>query len=282
MKTITRHFILGGIGALLLAMAILFGIFDLQISTAIVQQENAFGLWVEFFGTLLGPWVFLAAGMICFAFCRKSPLLKNRRGKSVLSMLCILVGAGYCTWLYIDAGISFGLSSALICTGITIILFGLLCVYLKLKTATELYKLCYIAVVAIFYAVSVLIVINLIKVFWGRVRFREMENIAEFSAWYLPQGINGHRSFPSGHTANAAILYVLTLFAPLCRVNWKKAICYAIPLIFIVVMAASRVLVGAHYCSDVLFGALVSIGLFYLCKGWVLKLFIPAKKEASK
>lgn len=51
--------------------------------------------------------------------------------------------------------------------------------------------------------------------------------------------------------------------------------CYIVPGVWIVTMAASRVLVGAHYASDVLFGAAISIALFYLVRWLVLPRIRP-------
>lgn len=266
------------LGVFSVTLMVLFGIYDLQISNAIVQPEHPIGMWLEFFGVLVGPWIFILAGTVCFIYSQKSPLLKARRTRMALSIICILTGIGYCAMLYIDAGLIPGI----VFGTITLIAFFIWSFYLDRKTAASIKNLCYIAIIAIIYLLSVLIIINLIKICWGRVRFRDMIDVAQYSPWFMPQGINGHRSFPSGHTANAATLYIIIMFVPLCKHKFLKALCYIVPIVWIVVMAASRVLVGAHYASDVLFGALISIALFYLSKHIVFlsykKSIIAAKK----
>lgn len=281
METKTKKRIVFAICAVVAtAAAVLFGIYDLQISTAIVQQENPVGLWLEFFGTLVGPFIFMLSGLVGFIYCKKSPLLKGRRFRMFLCILSIMTGAIYCTDLYIKAGLIPGIIGGVL----TIALFVVFAIYAEGKTSVTLKTLCYLAVISLIYLLAVLLVINLFKVCWGRVRFRELEDLAQFSPWFIPQGINGHRSFPSGHTANAATLYVLTLFAPLCKSKVTKALCHAVPIAWIVVMAASRVYVGAHYCSDVLFGALISIALFYLVKRIVYHCYLLGlkKEKATK
>ena len=132
-----------------------------------------------------------------------------------------------------------------------------------------------IAVVTLFYLVALLILVDALKLCWGRIRFRQLSDFSQFTPWYKPRGFTGYASFPSGHTANATALYALTLCAPLIKSRAGKAMCYIVPGVWIVTMAASRVLVGAHYASDVLFGAAISIALFYLVRRLVLPRIRP-------
>lgn len=96
-------------------------------------------------------------------------------------------------------------------------------------------------------------IVEVIKVSWGRVRFRSMDGPARFTNWYCPQGITGNKSFPSGHTTAASItLCLLILRNSLSRKYCKTlyVIAFASPMI----MAVSRMIMGAHYLSDTVMG----------------------------
>ena len=59
-----------------------------------------------------------------------------------------------------------------------------------------------------------LLVTTIWKVFWGRIRYRNMNDIAQFCVWYRPSGMTGYNSFPSGHTTTAAVI--------VCILQWKQ------------------------------------------------------------
>lgn len=59
-----------------------------------------------------------------------------------------------------------------------------------------------------------LLCIEGLKYLWGRVRFRDLlaaGNYDAFTSWLHPNGINGNKSFPSGHTAGAGMSYLMML-----------------------------------------------------------------------
>jgi membrane-associated phospholipid phosphatase len=103
-----------------------------------------------------------------------------------------------------------------------------------------------------------------IKYFWGRVRFRELDAaFSQFSPWYLPQGITGYDSFPSGHAAMGWILLPLLILL-VNKKYWIRFSMFILIFIWAVVLASSRVVIGAHYTSDVLFGSFFIIITFLL------------------
>lgn len=107
-----------------------------------------------------------------------------------------------------------------------------------------------------------------IKDCMGRMRFREMTDpLVQFTRWYIITDRGGfdnvYASFPSGHTMNSAAVILLTMlptFLPELKVreNLLKGIAY----VWIIVVGCSRVVMGAHFASDVTVGALISLALF--------------------
>lgn len=74
-------------------------------------------------------------------------------------------------------------------------------------------------------------------------------------------------SFPSGHTMRATIFFLFLVYLAyyFMKNNITKAIAYIIFLVLIFAVAISRVLLDAHFATDVLGALLVSIAWFFLC-----------------
>ncbi len=109
-----------------------------------------------------------------------------------------------------------------------------------------------------------LIFISLIKIIWGRIRFRDLsENYSDFTPWYLPNGINGNQSFPSGHAAMGFMMLALFVFVT-DKAIYKRVILKGIILTWGTAVCLSRVIIGAHFSSDILFGSFIMIVTYLL------------------
>jgi membrane-associated phospholipid phosphatase len=108
--------------------------------------------------------------------------------------------------------------------------------------------------------ISSWLAVSLLKLAWGRVRYRDLTPSAgDFSAWYAPQGWTGHASFPSGHAALGWLLLPSLLIWPRGSTGYRWA--FALSLGWGSFVAASRVVIGAHYLSDVLFSSALAFGV---------------------
>ncbi len=109
-----------------------------------------------------------------------------------------------------------------------------------------------------------LCLIQPIKLLWGRVRFRDLDTLySNFTPWFLPNGINGNQSFPSGHAAMAWMILPLFLLV----VNKSNNIKISLLILIVswgLAVSLSRVVMGAHYVSDVLFGSFIIIVVFLI------------------
>lgn len=118
------------------------------------------------------------------------------------------------------------------------------------------------------------VLINIVKLIWGRVRFREMsEPFDMFTAWFVPQFGNFQgvfedpASFPSGHTANAAVLIIIVLLPYLFeKLKGKELALLIIALSWTGLVAVSRIIMGAHFVSDVTVGAFIVFYSFIFLK----------------
>ena len=102
------------------------------------------------------------------------------------------------------------------------------------------------------------------KSLWGRFRPYEMTTVAgntmsEFTPWYHLNGINGHNSFPSGHTMSGWLFLYLVFFVPRGNISaQKKMTIFGIAMGILTAM--SRVRIGAHWLSDVTVSSII-VGL---------------------
>lgn len=145
-------------------------------------------------------------------------------------------------------------------------------------------------------------VINLgIKAYVGRIRFRAMNmypdnqtyGFAAFANWYEAKGqwlddvqkthlfgnTDALKSFPSGHTCAAGMTYGLIMLNEALDIKSKKirALNWCIPIFITGFVAVCRIIIGAHFFSDVLIGGTLSflsmilIREIIVCKGTNVK-----------
>lgn len=140
----------------------------------------------------------------------------------------------------------------------------------------------------------VLLGINVIKVMAYRPRFRYIQTTSDvyFKNWWeftFKKGVEhipseNKKSFPSGHTGCAvfamALVYLPYFFPKLRQQKYIEEITFFAGLGYAVLIAFSRVLVGAHFLSDVAFSGIFFLVTLY-CGDVVLKA-IEKKLEQKK
>jgi len=116
-----------------------------------------------------------------------------------------------------------------------------------------------IIVLIILLLIFTTIIIDIIKVSWRRIRYKDLTSDSEFTEWYIINRAKKHgSSFPSGHTANSCIFYPFLIYIKKKEISKKvKIILIFIVIGFSLYVGISRIVVGKHYASDVLF----SIGI---------------------
>ncbi len=185
--------------------------------------------------------------------------------------------------------------------------FALLFLTRECQTKTILRFVCTVIVVC----VGIMLLINIIKVPWGRARMRLIYatgNDTYFSNWWqagtalkkklVADGVasDEFRSFPSGHTACAACSMLLILLPTLYRrLHNREKLFMAIGGVWTLAVAVSRLRMGMHFLSDVSVSSLLTIAmgavavwLFYFNKSFFNKIWAfasgdpkPAKKPRT-
>ncbi|MEG2453419.1 MAG: phosphatase PAP2 family protein [Clostridia bacterium] len=174
----------------------------------------------------------------------------------------------------------------------SIMLSGLLIVswgWIKPETNDKLVKWSFI----IFAVLACYLVIHFVKGPVGRMRYRAMNVTGDWNAftnWYV---LNGKRaieglpddcckSFPSGHTYSAAAIYSLLCLPAILESwnkRWIKVTLFTVTIGYTGIVAISRLIVGAHFMSDVLIGGTLAFLVVmiarevFIYKGAHIKIF---------
>jgi len=242
-----------------------FAFTDLQISISVVNQNSGWAIFLQDFGEIPGLLVLFCSAHIYLAKYSS----ESRLRKIVFSIILFIAASflsGYLV-IVIYKGI-IGSNSFLQEYKIAIILVLLILNFIlnilirDLRIPNSLKEFSKTSVLLSVY--GYLCLIQPIKLLWGRVRFRDLDALyANFTPWFLPNGLNGNQSFPSGHAAMAWMILPLLLLV----VNKSKPIKISL-LIFIIfwglTVSLNRVVIGAHYASDALFGAFIIVIIFLL------------------
>ena len=170
--------------------------------------------------------------------------------------------------------------------------------------AETLKRLVWWVVAALAACVLANIIILLVKDPIGRMRFRAINSnvgqhlinaglVQGYTPWYVrngqpdeaiinsfidayPGASDAFKSFPSGHTCAAGMSYALIMLPDVVDFKHKKAgkiACWVTPIVITMLVAISRIVVGAHYMSDVTFGGTIAFVSFiimreiFVCKG---------------
>lgn len=267
------------------ALVILLTIFtftDLKISMTVYNPESSFGHFFEAFGELPGALigVFSLAALITTG--KYNAKWKTILFNIILGVLLIMFSfmAAVMPMNYLG-GIKMPVA------GILAAVYAIAALWItKILSKEENKNLRQAAIIGILTFVAAILVINIVKMFWGRLRFRSMKApYNEFSLWFIPQGLttnNEYMSFPSGHSANSAVILWITLLPTfVAHLRGKEKYLKIIAGAWIGMVMVSRVIMGAHFPTDVTVGASISIICFYLISKWVKRIPSQAKLKES-
>ncbi len=191
-------------------LAVIFGIFDLEISKNLVNQNSGWAQFLQDYGMIPGLLVILSGVYIYYSFIKT----KSDVWSYIQKVVFFMVSSGLIFHLLVQLLGSIATNHLIIFVIISFAISIIIFIVLHLKNQVQ-------SALAIIYAKVVVAVafwgyvicIQGVKYFWGRFRFRELDAaFSQFTPWYLPQGVTGSDSFPSGHAAMGFILLPLLIF----------------------------------------------------------------------
>lgn len=217
--------------------AIIFGIYDLNISIAVVDGTSEWGNFGADYGELPG---YALIGIALATFIGGN--IKNLKLQKIPALIIIVIGMLFIIFE------SFYIGYSLI---IPMIIYTIITWNKDWKNYRTL-----AGIISLLAVINPLLFVQTFKILCGRVRFRDLDpGFTNFTPWFLPPGLSSDGlSFPSGHTAMG------WMFLPLLIAVKDREIKdpYRIIITVLVIgwgafVGLSRIVVGAHYASDVLF-----------------------------
>ena len=295
------HFLIAGI---VLLIGIIIGSYnniDLSINQAIFDRNNIFGLIVSSFGMMPG-YAFLAfgGGVVLNTAIQKKEW--NIWGRIALFAFTL---AGYCFSVYALGKDVFSINGFYQYQNLYYLGFVIMAVLMAPVTflgylfgrKTDNPRAWLITLIfcgAIFFAIVG--GVSTLKIIFHRPRYRIVvhDQLIAFHNWWEPcfnykdfineaAGISDSefKSFPSGHAGAGMITVIFATFLTICDKRLRKLnpLPFYIGFTWCLVVMYVRMRVGAHYLTDVCFGALLTLIFLYIGNEFVLKYCLP--KEES-
>lgn len=275
MKKIRPLIIITAVLALILVVFSM-GTLDYDLSRAIINKHSLFGEFFNLFGELPAT-----LGMTMGVFIIYAARKREKLGWNILTHVLSLPFFLLFLWFSLFAPVRYvfefnpdgvpALAGTLV-TIAAVLLFALAIWWANFKADVE--KVRKFKKVGIFFIVVIvaeMVLVNVVKILWARPRMRSMESFDQFKYWYQISGPNTgeeFKSFPSGHTANGFAMILWSLFFP---PGSKRNKFVAFALVWGVCVALSRVILGAHFLTDVTMGGYITLLLFYVLKPLFVK-----------
>ncbi len=265
-------------------MTFVLGTFlDEQVSQAIISRDNAFGLFVSSIGTLPGYLLFsfIGGGFLSIALKKQYKIGYN----VVFIVLCV---ACFGLNIFFAGREFFGpngfYNPSIKWLGYVIVVpfaSGMTYLGYYLFNKSDRKGIWIILLISAFFIFMALVPgVTLLKSIFHRPRYRSLtlyESI-DFHNWYQPcknykdlmslTGLTSEefKSFPSGHAGGSALTIMFALLVPYFVKGQEKI---QLPLLYgsfvwVILVSFSRILVGAHFLSDVSMGAILTI-LMIVC-----------------
>ncbi len=278
---------------------------DLQVSRILTQHALPAGQYYadDFFGVVfecIGTAPELLTGGLCASMLAVWALRLMKHG-ALRTLLMLAGGAGtvgaytwefYDLFHYICRHLPGDRSVPLFLWGVAAFL-ALFCATLTLYAVNcfsddTLRRLPRFACVTMGSILLALALVNILKNPIGRMRYRAMNVVGDFSGytpWYVANGqpdktwmretfgtADACKSFPSGHTRAAAGTFYLVSLADVIDIKSKcrRALLWCFAILFTGLVAVSRIVVGAHFFSDVLVGGTIGFSVCMVSREFFL------------
>ena len=264
-------------------IGIIFGsFFDFQISSAIASPNNALGLTISAIGPTIG---FMGVALMGGGFI--ALIVKGKYHIALKILFGVLAACCLGVSIFYPGGEYFGINGFynkdIEWVGYLIVLIpecaAMVGGYFLFKDCQNKNMWIVFCAMIVLLLVALLAAIPTLKDLVHRPRYRTVSTTpVEYHNWWEPckdykdlialYGIDkdNFKSYPSGHTAEASILFVAVTLFPLANNKFKK---YQMPVFYgacglVLLVAFARILAAAHYLSDVSWGATIVLVLLLI------------------
>lgn len=249
---------------------------DLQINQGIYSQGNWFGVVMAAFGASPVYMMLSALGVGYFLFALKDKRWWMKAGLIFLTVACILVSIYFQGDMLMSKN-AFNIEDKWYIgypVGVVVSAIGCTLGYFLFRNVDDNKHILWVMVMMPAVLCISILLVDIIKSNMCRPRFRFLVGpngeLDMFKNWwqsgkdlFAEFGKNfkdEFRSFPSGHTVTTTSLIPFLAWLPHIDERFKKAEPYLFygPLVWAIIMAFSRMLIGAHFLTDVSFAMLIS------------------------
>ncbi|WP_099332057.1 phosphatase PAP2 family protein [Actinomyces minihominis] len=260
--TSRNAFILAGV---LVALMVAGSLWDYPVSLELYNPTNVVGIFGAAFGELPLGMALLTSGTLLIVY-RNRERKAAGIGQAVGGCLLYVLGAG--SIIYLPTRYLAWPIIIVLIIGAAIVVATTLGI-LKVTDNTDRKVVVRVALILFIVPLVELILVNIVKIGWERPRMRFLAetDAVGFHSWWDPgtpekaglveSGIASEefKSFPSGHTANAANLILLTVLVPL-RTNLEKysGLFLWIGAVWGIFIGFTRIIAGAHFITDTVVG----------------------------
>lgn len=248
---------------------------DYSVSKQLINHESGFAEFFNRFGEVPAMLGLLIGTAILFGGRSRKRKWLSAIGTlvSLPFMALFSLGAVYQPFRYAYEFAEGGIPSYMmpVIYGLAAILFAMVLIIANRIGEEKLRAYKGSGLVLLVLVILEMVTVNVLKIVWARPRMRSMESFEQFKYWFEiggPASGEEFKSFPSGHTANAFVMLAYTMFIPQDK---KKLFTVAtvFALTWGICVALSRVILGAHFLSDVFVGGYIAVVLFYGLNGWL-------------
>ena len=280
LKNIFKYLFIGN-----LIILIVSGFIDLPLSLAVYNPSSWFGNFFAAYGAL--------PLLLCVYFI-SLVLLDNVRQVNITTKklvnlffgILVLLGGLYMNWFY---GVYYLDITPLVSSVVTAVFFVVVVFmsYHYIFLNGDVKAIRKVAVILALSVLATIVIVFIIKNIWGRPRMRYIvnkDNIELFRSWWQikPSTKIGtsifsdlsedFQSFPSGHTANAALMLFLPVLSIMnATLKDKEKTFIVIGIVWTVLVAISRIIMGAHFISDVTVSFLITLIIVYIGFSYMYK-----------
>ena len=275
--TFLRKNIAAAVFLLTILLMLAASIWDLQISDAIYAPDSVFAKFFERYGESMSVFAGFGGAACLFASASAMPAGKKRRLRYGIAGFGLYLAAIGLIVVSVSGLINdrdlldFAQNMAVL--GLAA---GLFFFCLKRIDRSDPELLFRIGIVMVLLTLGQTLLVNIIKIAWGRPRYRSVittEGLA-FQPWWITgralrdafEGLLPHeefKSFPSGHASYAACSFALTLLSLVSPKIRKKPLCF-LAIVWTGCTMIARIMSGAHFLSDVTVGFFITFLLLFV------------------